>query len=148
MEKRHQSPSRRAHELRLNRIFEKTAGRCHVCRKQLARGNYGKVGRRGAWQVDHGLPVAGGGTDHLNNLWPICIACNAKKGTRSSRSARAEHGRARPPLSRDKIAAAKRRNLAGGAILGGALGLLFGPVGAVAGAGVGSLLGYHIDPET
>ena len=33
--------------------------------------------------VDHVVPRAGGGTDHLDNLQLLCGACNSLKGTRS-----------------------------------------------------------------
>ncbi len=33
--------------------------------------------------VDHIVPRAHGGTDHLGNLWLLCGACNSSKGTRS-----------------------------------------------------------------
>ena len=33
--------------------------------------------------VDHVVPRAGGGTDHLDNLQLLCAACNSLKGTRS-----------------------------------------------------------------
>ena len=65
---------------RLNRIFGKTDKRCAYCHKQLSWSNYGIRGRRGAWEVDHSLPISRGGTDHLNNLVPACVACNLAKG--------------------------------------------------------------------
>ena len=33
--------------------------------------------------VDHIVPKAKGGTDHLKNLWLLCGACNSSKGTKS-----------------------------------------------------------------
>ena len=33
--------------------------------------------------IDHIVPRAHGGTDHLENLWLLCGACNSSKGTRS-----------------------------------------------------------------
>ena len=33
--------------------------------------------------VDHIVPRAHGGTDHLDNLWLLCGACNSSKGTLS-----------------------------------------------------------------
>lgn len=70
----------RIHADRLEEIFAKTGGECTYCEKQLAWGNYGRVGFRAAWQVDHSLPVSRGGTDHLNNLVPACVTCNRVKG--------------------------------------------------------------------
>src|SRR5947209_9274613 len=65
----------------LEDIFGKTKGYCRYCGKQLAWSNYGRVGDRGAWEVDHSVPVSRGGTDYLRNLWPACVACNSEKGT-------------------------------------------------------------------
>ena len=62
-------------------VFEKTDGCCRYCEKQLAWGNYGQPGRRGAWVIDHSVPLARGGTDYLRNLWPACGECNLDKGT-------------------------------------------------------------------
>ncbi len=65
----------------LSDIFDKTDGCCRYCGKQLAWGNYGRVGARGAWEVDHSVPRSRGGTDYFRNLWPACVACNTEKGT-------------------------------------------------------------------
>jgi len=64
----------------LTLVFEKTDGYCRYCGKQLAWGNYGQPGRRGAWVIDHSVPLSRGGTDQLRNLWPTCIKCNLEKG--------------------------------------------------------------------
>ncbi len=61
-------------------IYAKTGGYCQYCGKQLARKNYGKLYRRGAWEIDHGNPVSLGGTDYFRNLWPACVPCNRSKG--------------------------------------------------------------------
>lgn len=71
---------------RQREIYERTNGRCHICRKQLAWCNYGVLGTHGAWEVEHSIPRAAGGTDHLNNLYPACIGCNRSKGDGSTRS--------------------------------------------------------------
>ena len=65
----------------LGDIFEKTGGHCRYCGKQLAWSNYGRVGKHGAWEVDHSVPLSRGGTDYYRNLWPACVACNTDKGT-------------------------------------------------------------------
>ncbi|MES9868042.1 MAG: HNH endonuclease [Candidatus Thiodiazotropha sp. LLP2] len=67
-------------EEKLNKIFEKTRGKCHLCHKQLAFKNYGVIGNHGAWEIEHSKPKSKGGTDHLNNLFPACIRCNREKG--------------------------------------------------------------------
>lgn len=67
---------------RLSEIFDKTDGKCRHCGKQLAFGNRGKNGNRGAWHVDHSVPRSKGGTDNLRNLWALCIGCNLDKSDR------------------------------------------------------------------
>ena len=72
----------------LDAIYDRTSGYCHICRKKLAFKNYGKLGQRGAWEVEHSRAQAKGGTDRLNNLYPACITCNRRKGTRTTRTLR------------------------------------------------------------
>jgi len=64
----------------LNYIYDKTGGYCYYCGKKIDWSNYGAHGEKGAWTVDHMLPVSRGGTDHMNNLVPACIPCNSSKG--------------------------------------------------------------------
>jgi len=66
---------------KLNAIYDKTGGYCHLCDKKLSFTNHGKHGAKGAWHVDHSKPKAKGGTNHMNNLFPSCIPCNIEKGT-------------------------------------------------------------------
>jgi len=68
----------------LNDIYDKTGGYCWHCGKKLAWKNYGKPGERGAWEVDHSVPISRGGTDYLRNLVPTCIECNRNKGDLTS----------------------------------------------------------------
>jgi len=63
----------------LNYIYDKNEGFCWHCGRKLSFVNYGRLGEKGAWEVDHSVPKARGGTDHLNNLVPACIACNRSK---------------------------------------------------------------------
>lgn len=63
----------------LNRILDKSNGYCYYCEIQLAWPNYGHMCKRGGWEVDHGLPLSRGGTDHLNNLRAACTLCNREK---------------------------------------------------------------------
>ena len=65
----------------LNYIYDKSDGYCHYCGKKLAWTNYGSPGEKGAWEVDHGIPLSRGGTDYPKNLWAICVECNREKGT-------------------------------------------------------------------
>lgn len=63
----------------LNSIYDKSIGCCRYCGKRLSWKNYGVAGRRGAWEVDHGIPFSRGGSDYLRNLWAVCIDCNREK---------------------------------------------------------------------
>ncbi len=65
----------------INNVFDKTDGYCRYCGKRIYWKNYGRPGERGAWEIDHSVPMAIGGTDNLRNLWPACIECNRDKGT-------------------------------------------------------------------
>jgi 5-methylcytosine-specific restriction endonuclease McrA len=73
-------------------IYYKTEGYCNICGKKLSLINYGNLDGKGSWEVDHSKPVARGGTNHLNNLRPVCISCNRKKGTDTTPSARRKFG--------------------------------------------------------
>jgi hypothetical protein len=66
---------------KLNDIYDKTGGYCHLCNKKLSRTNYNAHGAKGAWHVDHSKALYNGGTHHMNNLFPACISCNLEKGT-------------------------------------------------------------------
>lgn len=67
----------------LDWVYDRTDGYCRYCEKKLSRINYASPGYRGAWEVDHSVPLALGGSDYLSNLWPACIECNRDKGTRT-----------------------------------------------------------------
>ena len=67
-------------EDKLDKIYWKTSGKCRCCGKQLVREHYGKDNLDGAWEVDHAIPVSRGGTDNIENLWPMCPECNQRKG--------------------------------------------------------------------
>jgi 5-methylcytosine-specific restriction endonuclease McrA len=126
---------------RLNDIYDRTAGRCHICGRGTVFRNYGLVGAAGAWEVEHSRPRALGGTNRLNNLYCAHVGCNRAKGVRSTRAVRARYGRTRAPLSvtRRQTLAAENTFLAGalGAIVGARLG---GSNGAVFGALLGMCL--------
>jgi 5-methylcytosine-specific restriction endonuclease McrA len=126
---------------KLDKIFKKTDGQCHICHKSLVRKNYGKKEGRGAWEVDHSKPKAKGGTDHLQNLQPSCITCNRKKRDSSTKSARAEHGHQDAPPSDDQKGAKTALGVAIGGIAGAAVG---GPPGAVIGGFIGGFIGSSI----
>ena len=67
----------------LNKIFDSTSGYCYYCGKKIAWKNYGKLGERGCWEVDHFHPQSSGGSNLIDNLVPACIPCNRDKGTLS-----------------------------------------------------------------
>ncbi len=64
----------------LNEIYDKTGGYCNYCGKKLSFVNYGRYGRKGAWEIDHSVPRVRGGTSYYRNLVPACIDCNHDKG--------------------------------------------------------------------
>ena len=52
-------------------LFGKQEGVCNGCRHSFQFRNF---------TIDHVVPQAKGGTDHLDNLQPLCGACNSMKG--------------------------------------------------------------------
>ena len=134
-------------EQRKQKIFEKTDGLCHICRKKLVRKNYGMLGHRGAWEVEHSKAQANGGSNHLNNLYPACISCNRSKGASSTTAARRKNGFKAAPLPRKK----KVKNAWIGGVSGAvAVRILLapiGPIGIIAGVVVGALAGANYEPE-
>lgn len=117
---------------RLRMIFQSTAGRCHLCRRDLRFETYGAVD---GWEVDHSRARASGGTDHANNLRPAHTRCNRSRQDRPAASIRRENGFSIPPASAKK----RRENEFAGAITGGLvavlLGATFGPTLIAAGIG-------------
>lgn len=101
----------------LSAIYDRTSGYCHICGKKLAFQNYGRPGRKGAWQVEHSNPRVKGGSDRLTNLFAACIDCNLSKATSTTRTARRWYGRNRAPLSRDRRRQAQLRNAIAGGFL-------------------------------
>jgi 5-methylcytosine-specific restriction endonuclease McrA len=134
-------------EDRLKKIYARTDGYCHICCKKLSFANYAQSEQKGAWEVEHSRPRAKGGTDHLNNLYPACISCNRDKGTITSKTARAWNGRKKAPLSKTNKRRVKADNAVASGIVGGLIGLVFGPWGSVAGASIGAKLGHSVDPN-
>ena len=131
----------------LERIFEKTNGRCHICRSQLNFDNYGKAGNSNAWEVEHSVPRAKGGTNHLNNLFASCVTCNRSKGSSTTRSARAKSGYKSAPLPKSK----KISNALTGGVLGAFATFLVPPHIRVAtvllGAVIGAVIGHEVEPD-
>jgi len=135
-------------EEQLNDIYERTDGHCHICRKKLSFVNYGRLGRRAAWEVDHSSARALGGFDFLGNYLPACIPCNRRKQASSNRRERSVHGYRRKPLSRQgrKEARALNAVVGGGALALGAR-LLFGPAAVFPAAVVGAIACYRAKPD-
>ncbi len=125
----------------LSRTYDRTSGYCHICRKKLSFTNYGRVGARGAWEVEHSVARAQGGSGHGNNLYAACICCNRSKCAGTTRSARAANGRTAAPLSRTRRAAKRRENTAVGAGAGALIGTALGPGGWIIGGIVGAMIG-------
>lgn len=131
----------------LSWIFDRTDGYCHLCCTKLCFSNYAKRGSRGAWEVEHSIPLSQGGTDHLNNLYAAHISCNRSKAVQTSRKARAQYGRKRAPYGREKKAKIRQSNAITGGVIGGLIGSLGGPLGSAVGAAIGAKIGQEIDPN-
>lgn len=139
---------RRFSDEELNRIYDRTNGKCHLCHRRLAFRNYGACSKLGAWHVEHSRPLARGGTNQWHNLYCACVACNLQKGTLSTRTARAWAGTSRAPLSRQQHARAKEKAALVGGVLGAGVGAaLGGRHGAFFGAVLGALIGHSKDPD-
>ena len=55
-------------------LYGKQSGQCGGCVVSFHKRNL---------TMDHIVPRADGGTDHIENLWLLCGACNSSKGTKS-----------------------------------------------------------------
>jgi 5-methylcytosine-specific restriction endonuclease McrA len=101
---------------RLRKIYRKTDGYCHICHRKLSYSNYGILRGKGAWQIEHSIAIANGGSDHMNNLYPACITCNIDKGLKRTKNARALYENTRAPYSKTKKEAIRSDNTVGGAL--------------------------------
>ena len=129
------------------KIYNHTSGYCHICKKKLSFINYGKMGKRGAWEVEHSRPRSKSSSDKLNNLYASCISCNRTKGTFTSQTARSWHGRTKAPLSKVRRKEAKCANAIFGGVVGLIIGLCVSPFFALIGVAVGGKIGYDLDPD-
>lgn len=130
----------------LDRIYARTGGDCHLCGGRLARLNYGRLGRRGAWEVDHSRARAVGGTHHRNNLFPAHIRCNRSKRASSSRSVRRGNGIPCSPPSTKRREQLRAENTVAGTALGAGLGfVLGGPPAAFLLGVIGLVIGHDSD---
>ena len=133
---------------RVNKIYDRTNGYCHICHKKLSRSNYGKYGTRGAWEIDHSVAKVNGGTNGMNNLLPACISCNRSKGAKSTAHVRRKNGKARAPLSKANREQLRRSNQRDGAILVSLGGLaLMGVPGIIVGGIIGMVIGEESTPK-
>jgi len=133
---------------RLNQIYEKTDGYCHLCHRKLSFKNYGANGLKGSWHVEHSVARCNGGSDHLNNLYPACINCNLEKATYSTRTIRWKNGVVRAPYNKTKKENLKAENTVGGAIVGGGIGwAIGGPIGGFIGGIIGGAIGESSSPQ-
>lgn len=133
---------------KLRKIFARTDGNCHVCRKTLSFNNHGKHGTKGAWHIEHSKARSNGGSDHLKNLYPACISCNIEKATSHSRTARAKHGNTRAPYSKKKKEEIRKSNRTTGVAIGATVGTAIGgPVGGIVGGLIGGAFGNLTGPK-
>jgi hypothetical protein len=133
---------------RLEAVFDRTDGKCHICGGRLSFSNYGKIGARGAREVEHSVCRARGGSNHGNNLYAAHVSCNRSKGTFCTRTARAWFGRSKAPLSKARKQKIRSNSRWGGGTLGALTGAAVGgPIGFIGGAVLGALLGDKINPE-
>lgn len=66
-------------EILINLVYDSTNGYCYYCGKRLSFYNYGVVGARGAWEIDHFIPYSRNGAHQLRNFVPACVDCNTQK---------------------------------------------------------------------
>ena len=132
---------------RLQAIYVKTDGYCHICHRKLSFINYGMNGAKGAWHIEHSVPKARGGSNHLNNLYAACVSCNCEKGARHTQTIRRRNGVSRAPLSRAKKERIREDNTFLGMTSGGLIGAALGPGGMIVGVILGGLFGEDISPK-
>jgi 5-methylcytosine-specific restriction endonuclease McrA len=132
----------------LNEIYDRTSGYCHLCHRKLAFSNYGILGARGAWEVEHSNPQARGGTHMRRNLYAACIPCNRSKSCRSTKSVRCANGVRKAPLCVQRRKIAKEKQALAGGLAGATIGAaLFGPLGAAAGFLIGASGASRQNPD-
>lgn len=67
------------YEILVNLVYDRTEGYCYYCGKRLSFNNYGAVGARGAWEIDHFIPYSRNGAHQVTNFVPACVDCNTRK---------------------------------------------------------------------
>jgi 5-methylcytosine-specific restriction endonuclease McrA len=63
----------------INWVYDRAGGQCFYRDMRLSFKNYGIVGAKGAWEIDHFLPVRSGGAHQPYNWVPACVDCNTRK---------------------------------------------------------------------
>lgn len=63
----------------VNWVYDRTRGQCFYCGITLSFKNYGIVGNKGAWEIDHFIPIASKGAHQPHNWVPACVNCNTEK---------------------------------------------------------------------
>jgi 5-methylcytosine-specific restriction endonuclease McrA len=63
----------------INWVYDRTRGYCLYCGIKLSFQNYGIVGAKGAWEIDHFVPRRSDGAHHPYNWDPACVDCNTTK---------------------------------------------------------------------
>ena len=132
----------------LRQIYDRTEGKCHLCRKKLAFANYALAGSRGAWEIEHSVPRSKGGTDRLNNLYAACIGCNRDKCDSSTSTIRSKNGFKRATYSKSQ----RSENAWIGGTLGAVAAIFLVPppirLGAMLlSAVIGAVLGHEVAPD-
>jgi len=63
---------------KLKTVFDKTNGHCHFCGDIVVLEKYGvkDVNEKGAWEADHVIQKAKGGSKEIENCLPSCGKCN------------------------------------------------------------------------
>ena len=130
---------------KLQSIFQKTNGHCHLTGQKLIFQHYGQFGEPGAWEIEHSTPKSAGGTDHPNNLFPATISANRAKGNASNHTIRSQYGLTRAPLSEANRQKAHEKNAWKGLACGALAGLPFGPIGVGVCALIGALVGSEAE---
>jgi len=62
------------------RVFEKTRGRCHRCKRKLVFASHSKFGKRGAWSIELIKRQFSYMGDYFHNLYPACMRCEGQEG--------------------------------------------------------------------
>ena len=133
---------------RLEKIFNRSDGRCHICWGALSFKNYGRFGERGAWEIKHSNPRCKGGSDRLCNLFAAHIRCNREKGAMHTKTARRWNQQTRAPLSRLRRNEKRQENTWAAASIGALSGAAVGgPLGFLIGGIAGAVLGNEIEPD-